>query len=308
MSFGKLASDANANHEDDSGFTPLHVICKWQQAGSIRWLFNKLKARQSIDADARSRNLSTTLHLAVESGQVDVVKFLFENRKDLRAGTGTQDKIRELLGAKNADKSTPLHLAAAGGHSAVVKELLRFEADEDPIAVLDKEYRKHIPLHLAIKSGRSDVVKQLLGRENVVKEQIMSQASLNSGAFPIYSAVIYGYFYILELLCKAHQELETSLNLFNWLSLSPLHVAVTCGRVDIVELLIDNKATVNILDWDNTTPLLFASHEGNAQIVNLLLEKGADPNTKTDDGSTPLFPAAAAGYLEIVQLLLEKGA
>ncbi|XXH00935.1 hypothetical protein Hte_007286 [Hypoxylon texense] len=303
-----LEGDANANEEDKSGLTPLHVACKWQQEGSVISLFNKLKAGQSIDVNAQSQSSTTALHLAAESGRVDIVRLLFENHRDRRAGTDTQDKIHKLLRTKNADGSTPLHLAAASGHSEVVRELLRFETEEGPVAILDMDRQCCIPLHLAVKSGCPDVVQQLLGRENVVKDQIMSQASGWSGAFPIHLAVISGHFAIVKLLCKAHRKSETSLNLFNSSSLSPLHVAATSGQVDIVELLLEHNATATIFDSKNTTPLLLASRTGNVQIAKLLLDKGADPNAEDENGETPVLAAAEGGFASIVDLLLRNNA
>ena len=56
------------------------------------------------------------------------------------------------------------------------------------------------------------------------------------------------------------------------------------------------------------TALMFASDNGHSEIVQLLLNAKATPDLQTENGETALYLAAEKGYPDIVQLLLEYGA
>ena len=85
--------------------------------------------------------------------------------------------------------------------------------------------------------------------------------------------------------------------------------ASAAGHFEIVQLLLDNGANVNANGdrYNCITALIAASKEGHLEIVQLLLDNGADVNFNRND-VTALVAASENGYLEIVQLLLDKGA
>jgi len=59
---------------------------------------------------------------------------------------------------------------------------------------------------------------------------------------------------------------------------------------------------------DNNFNLLDAASKGHANIVQELLQNKASPNTTTESGATPLLYAAKSGNEECVRLLLAAGA
>ncbi|MDP7293441.1 MAG: ankyrin repeat domain-containing protein [Verrucomicrobiota bacterium] len=82
---------------------------------------------------------------------------------------------------------------------------------------------------------------------------------------------------------------------------SPLLWTCHYGHVDMVKLLINNKADVNAKrSMDDSTPLCFAAHRNHMEIVELLLAEGADPNVPNHYGETALDRARPeiAGILE----------
>ena len=56
------------------------------------------------------------------------------------------------------------------------------------------------------------------------------------------------------------------------------------------------------------TPLHLAVGSGNLDMVKFLVEKGADINAKRADQGTPLHWACSAGFTECVMYLIEHGA
>jgi ankyrin repeat protein len=59
-------------------------------------------------------------------------------------------------------------------------------------------------------------------------------------------------------------------------------------------VLLDRGADVNAKRNDDTTPLHLAASRGRTEIVKLLLDRGADVNAKDTQGSTPLHWVSAA--------------
>ena len=90
--------------------------------------------------------------------------------------------------------------------------------------------------------------------------------------------------------------------------------AASKGRLEIVQLLLDNGANPNEENVQGVTPLhLVSSGEYNSQeqgvsIARLLLECGANLNPREKAKYTLLHTAALHGRLEITQVLLDHGA
>lgn len=64
--------------------------------------------------------------------------------------------------------------------------------------------------------------------------------------------------------------------------MTPLYMAASEGRKDIVDLLLKNKASVDKrVSETRYTPLHIASRKGHVSIINVLLEMGADALART---------------------------
>ncbi len=110
---------------------------------------------------------------------------------------------------------------------------------------------------------------------------------------------------------------------------TPLHLAVTEGRQEIVALLLDHGADLNALDWKGMTPLDRAAEARDPRPADMLRAKGAKRsifsaaelgetktvsellsrdvsllNARDPDGRTPLEIAATKRHSQLVQLLL----
>ncbi|MDH4270644.1 MAG: ankyrin repeat domain-containing protein, partial [Candidatus Aminicenantes bacterium] len=81
------------------------------------------------------QNQKTPLHLALESGHADIVKYLLEQG----AGINLKDK----------DKATPLHNAATLGNLEIVDLLLKKGAT----SLNEGNFRGQTPLHFACERG-----------------------------------------------------------------------------------------------------------------------------------------------------------
>ena len=85
---------------------------------------------------------------------------------------------------------------------------------------------------------------------------------------------------------------------------SALIAAAKGNHVNVMEVLIRDRALVDLKDKSGNTALNWAAERGNTDAVKILLDAGADPNTIDRSGATPLIKAAKIGNLDIVKLLV----
>jgi ankyrin repeat protein len=109
-----------------------------------------------------------------------------------------------------------------------------------------------------------------------------------------------------------------------------LSISVGCGNIEMVELLLDNKADVNLASFTpdqhdltkfeeflhpiildprlcHETPLWTAVRYNRLEIAKLLISKKADIKTRVSSGRTLLAMSSAMGNLRMAILLLEAG-
>ncbi|XP_069832588.1 ankyrin repeat domain-containing protein 26 isoform X2 [Dendropsophus ebraccatus] len=124
-------------------------------------------------------------------------------------------------------------------------------------------------------------------------------------------------------------------------SRTPLHLACANGHLEVVKLLVENKAKLNVCDSANRSPLMKAiqcqhepcaiallEHQADPNIVDVnenaalhlaalipsmsiavqLLEHGANINAVNKDGCTPLILSVTENHQEMVELLVKEGA
>ncbi len=129
------------------------------------------------------------------------------------------------------------------------------------------------------------------------------QYSLPSSALRI-SAVHNDLFFIKKLIRH-----RVPLNQTNDKGYTALHMAVLCGREEVVELLLKAGASPNTVEkLAKRTPLYDAVRLGYQGIVSILLNHKADSNIPDIRGDTPIIRAAREGLIPVVYQLARKGA
>jgi ankyrin repeat protein len=83
--------------------------------------------------------------------------------------------------------------------------------------------------------------------------------------------------------------------------------AIRFGHMDMVKLLIANKADLNVKDRTGETFLHIAAARGQTSVAELLVAGKADVNSVDNGGHTPLAWAVNQGNSEIAALLRRHG-
>ncbi|KAL6005152.1 hypothetical protein ACLOJK_005714 [Asimina triloba] len=90
--------------------------------------------------------------------------------------------------------------------------------------------------------------------------------------------------------------------------LTLLHLAISRGRADLVQLLLEFEPNTEAPSRTGQTPLEAAAAAGEALILELLLARRVGTERSASSARGPLHLAAAGGHMDVMRLLLLKGA
>ncbi len=209
---------------------------------------------------------------------------------------GDTNKINDLLD-KGVDPNicddngtTIMHYAAQHGYIDIVDALLEHRGFTT--THLADDYQS--PFLLAIKANQNEVVKHILLKCAIDVSDALCIAA-KQGSLPLVQTLL--------------ESKKVDANTLNNEGHHPLIKATEKGHVPVMQLLIDNGATVNYCSHNNETPLYVATYYGHTSATRLLIEHDADANIPESTYSrTPLHISASLGHAHIVKLLLRSGA
>jgi ankyrin repeat protein len=95
------------------------------------------------------------------------------------------------------------------------------------------------------------------------------------------------------------------INRVTYTGVTPLYVACSNGKTDIIRLILDNNCTtINTERLTGVTPLFVACYREQFNVVKLLLENGAEQKANKK-GEIPIDIVIKSGRADIVGLLQE---
>ena len=226
-------------------------------------------------------------------------------------------------------ETTPIVYAVVGGNTKIVELLISKGAEIKPHS---EELLDH-----AVSAERIDLVTLLIdnGADPIQAPRIFDDNSemsrlLKSHGVPPRDINAPGFmgWPPLPYACRGdkgeHPEsvlrllkLGADIDVRSTKGKTALHCASKAGFVKVIDVLIENGATIDATDNKGETPLMEAirstikNSEKQQQAIEKLLLNGADPNFKNKSGATPLQIATQKrreGTDEIVRLLTKHGA
>ena len=163
------------------------------------------------------------------------------------------------------------------------------------------DYDKRTPLHLAASEGHASIAELLMvnGAKLEAKDRF--------GRTPVDDAMNNGHRNVLEVFRAFGAEIpDSAVEVFSRekyeLGMQLIDQCAAGNAAKVAELLV-HEAPVNFVDYDLRTPLHLAVTEGYTEIVELLLEAGALTNCKDRWNSSPLDEAIHRDATELVALL-----
>jgi ankyrin repeat protein len=156
---------------------------------------------------------------------------------------------------------------------------------------------------------KTAVIEKIKSVQEQLKQDTLSQLNniknleIKDGQTPLHVATTYHKIDLVNLLLNFD---NIKLNHKDKNGHTPISLAAKMGYMNIVRSLIDAGAHINLADKNGYTPLSLAAQMGHVDIVRALLENGAKVNHY--EGQPPLYCAAKMGHVDIVRALLDAGA
>ncbi|KAL9106228.1 MAG: hypothetical protein Q9227_008696 [Pyrenula ochraceoflavens] len=122
---------------------------------------------------------------------------------------------------------------------------------------------------------------------------------------PLHLAAMLGHLDVVKLFLK---EEKCDPNMLDYKTRTTLHHAVSSGKTEIIDLLLDSGAQIDWGDHLDVSPLQQAVLLNKFNMVKRLVERGALLNKFDSFGETALYEAAARDKTEICQYLAQAGA
>uniref|UniRef100_A0A3Q3VT07 Ion transport domain-containing protein n=1 Tax=Mola mola TaxID=94237 RepID=A0A3Q3VT07_MOLML len=169
-----------------------------------------------------------------------------------------------------------------------------------PEVLNEKDESGASPLHHAAAGGYITLIQFITA---VIKPQGLNSCD-EQGNVPLHWAVERN----MAESCRALLELGADPNILNTGLLAPLHLAVSLGHNNLVELLLSCNITDTNLQGDlGNTPMMLASSINNCEALSMLIKHGGKLCKQNKLGHFPIHAAAFAGARKALEVILKAG-
>ncbi|CAG2186345.1 unnamed protein product [Mytilus edulis] len=129
-----------------------------------------------------------------------------------------------------------------------------------------------------------------------------------NGRSPVVVAATNGREEILDILIQSKCDLNLPDFTDETWKKHPIHIAAGKGFLGFVKKLVNNGVNANSLDLEEKTALHWAASFGHVSVIDYLISAGASVNAAQVDGFTPLHCAAALDHDEACKIIIENDA
>jgi len=252
------------------------------------------------------------LHLAIESGELAVVRIFLAYKELLKARsyfgtplhwaiTKKQSEVvplllaegREALEVCDHEGLTPFLSAISVGDCRIAEMLLKAGASPTPVDIIGMN-----ALHWAAFRGDLGAMQMLLAYKELL------EVRSPDGLTPLLRAASTGQQEAFEALLKAGANptvvSREGLNALHWAARSGLP-----GGVAIIQQLMDHRELIDQRTQAGDTPFLYAASTSSRAACEALLSAGANPRAVGSFGQNALHRAAQSS-VEVVKMLVAQ--
>ena len=242
----------------------------------------------------------TALYQAVLNLNPKLVEYFLDKGASIEKAGGTDvygNIMMAAAGSKfnNSNDKSPVDLEAlekSAENSAKITEMLIGKADKN---IINDSLEGKTPLIIAVGNSYIDTAKIL----------IENGADVNAVDIEGWSALSYavnnGDIEIAKLLLENKVKIKDEL-------LIAIKSPIVESSINIMKLLIDNKANINYTDENGFNPLNIAIESGDMELTKFLITNGANVNSLMQDGVSLIGYAIAQNNMDLLQILIENGA
>ena len=242
----------------------------------------------------------TALYQAVLNLNPKLVEYFLDKGASIEKAGGTDvygNIMMAAAGSKfnNSNDKSPVDLTLlekSAENSAKITEMLIGKADKN---IINDSLEGKTPLIIAVGNSYIDTAKIL----------IENGANINAVDIEGWSALSYainnGDIEIAKLLLENKVKIKDEL-------LIAIKSPIVESRINMMKLLIDNKANINYTDENGFNPLNIAIESGDMELTKFLITNGANVNSLMQDGVSLIGYAIAQNNMDLLQMLIENGA
>ncbi|XP_058822885.1 ankyrin repeat domain-containing protein 27-like [Topomyia yanbarensis] len=331
-----LHAGININSTSNDQHTSLHLACLNGHGGCVKaLLYFAEHMKIHVDIDGQTQLGQTALHYASKWGFTDIVDTLLEHSASVN--------IANRLGATPMKYAHNVRIAKMLKESYIAQQKRRKSSDTSPVRsddfvlisdedLLDDdsfvEYRnieemKRIDKAVAaIAAHDNKLACFYLGldlfppemNETPAHEQHISEKvchPLCTCPRCLDNSADFYTFLKKPFASRTTEPAKINVNAANGEGYTALHVAVVHGNLDMINILLDNRASVSARTRFGATALHLASRERRFNVTKLLLSRRPSEDMvdlKDCRGETPLHYAVEQNQQRIVELLLRAKA
>ncbi|XP_062560703.1 ankyrin repeat domain-containing protein 27-like [Armigeres subalbatus] len=332
-----LHSGININSTSNDQHTSLHLACLNGHSGCVKaLLYFSEHMKIHVDIDAQTKLGQTALHYAAKWGFSDIVETLLEHSATVnvtnRVGAtpakyAHNSKIMKMLKDAHAEelkRRQSSDCCPVGNENYVlisdddllddevfleyrnIDEMKRIDKAVSAIAAYDTKLACY---YLGLEVFPSSPLINNLQPKDYSSEKICHplctcQRCLNDSAD----------FYTLlrkPFTSQSIAPIKINLNVTNGDGCTALHIAAISGNLDMINILLDHRASVIVRNKSGCTALHLACRERRLNVIKLLISRCRSEDIvdlKDCRGDTPLHYAVEQNQLRIVEILLSAKA
>jgi ankyrin repeat protein len=268
----------NLKQQDETGHNIIHIAA---QENSMRVMKVLLNPKWGIDinqtTDKKKHFGNTAVCITAIKDNWEILEWLIAAKADINL--------------QRTDGYAPLHMAAQQGSSKVMAILLK----------------SNININSLTSRGTAACIASSQNQVDVLKFLIKAKADLNiSTSFfsPLHIAAVNGSVEAMESLLEEKDKINLNLTVKD--GITAVYLAVQENKIKILNLLIKAGASIFLSRENGLSPLHVAACMGHLEIVKILLENKADPYQKTKAGETALMLAKSTQKYHIVSFFSEE--